>query len=59
MGNFSYLISIGDYKKLSEHLLKLLHDDKLRIEMGIRGNERLHNYSVERFVENYSKVLEK
>ena len=54
-----YLISIGDYKKLSEHLLKLLHDDKLRIEMGIRGNERLHNYSVERFVENYSKVLEK
>ena len=54
-----YLISIGDYKRLSEHLLKLLHDDKLRIEMGIRGNERLHNYSVERFVENYSKVLEK
>ena len=31
-----YLISIGDYKRLSEHLLKLLHDDKLRIEMGIR-----------------------
>lgn len=54
-----YLTSIGDYRALSQYIISLLQNDSLRIEMGLRGNNLLHNYSVERFVENYSKLLEK
>lgn len=52
-----YLAPVSDYKMLSQHIISLLQNDNQRIEMGLRGNKRLHNYSVERFVENYSKML--
>jgi len=49
---------VGDYKALASGLIKLLKNDNLRVEMGLRGNERLHHYSLERFEENYTKLLE-
>ena len=52
-----YLAKTGDYSALSRYIIKLLENDDLRIEMGIKGNERLHLYSEERFLEEYSKLL--
>lgn len=53
------LTPIGDYEALASGLIVLLEDEQLRIDMGLRGNKHLHHYSVERFEENYSKLLEK
>ena len=52
-----YLTKTGDYRALSQHIITLLANDEMRIVMGIKGNERLHQYSEERFVEAYSKLL--
>lgn len=52
-----FLSEIGDYMSLAKHMEKLLAEDNLRIEMGLRGNERLNNYSVNKFKENYRKIL--
>lgn len=53
-----WLSEIGDSSSMASNLATLLEDDSLRIEMGLRGNERLRHYSVERFHENYSKLLD-
>ncbi len=53
-----FLSKIGDFKDLANHIVKLLDNDKLRVEIGLRGNERLHHYSVVKFVEKYKKLLE-
>ena len=52
-----FLSAIGDYTSMAKQMEKLLADDNLRIEMGLRGNERLNNYSVQKFNENYKKIL--
>ncbi len=52
-----YLVEVGEYIRLARSIVNLLENDQLRIEMGLRGNERLHLFSLEHFVANYSKLL--
>ena len=54
-----FITPVGDYRTIALYIIRLIQDDCLRREMGLRGNERLHNYSEERFIENYSRLLEK
>lgn len=52
-----FLTKIRDNKALSQNIITLLDNDNLRIEMGIKGNELLHQYSEEHFEEEYLKLL--
>lgn len=53
-----YLTAIGDYKKLSENLLKLLENEDLRKALGRQSKKHLQDdYSVEIFRNRYDTIL--
>ena len=57
-GKNGFLTAIGDYKKLSENLLKLLENEDLRRAMGKQSKKHLlDDYSVEIFRNRYDTIL--
>jgi len=54
-----YLVSHGDVAKLTHVLQNLLTNDRLRTEMGRRGQEKVHSsYLFEHFERRLTHVLE-
>jgi len=52
-----FLTDVGDYKTMAKYIVKLLDNNQCSIEMGLHGNELLHQYSTDIFVKNYSNLL--
>jgi glycosyltransferase involved in cell wall biosynthesis len=62
-GEDGYIIEIGDRKGMAQAILKLLHDDALRAEMGSRGRKKMVSrynwkYVAQRTEKIYSEVVE-
>ncbi len=57
-GETGYLISTGDTENFANHLLKLIEDKKLRIEMGKKAKERaIQHFSIENYISGVEKVF--
>ena len=67
-GDSSYLVKskvngficpVGDYKKLSEHLLELLMNKKMRYDFGVNGHKILEeSFSKSNIINKYKSLIE-
>lgn len=57
-GEDGYLVTVGDQESLSQRILDLASDPKLREEMGARAQTNVtERFTVERYVENFEKFV--
>lgn len=57
-GSNGFLANIGDFELLGNQLLKLVNDDKLRVEYGKNSLYHLkENFSSEKFEKNYLTII--
>ena len=53
-GPAGYVVPVMHYEEMAAHVIKLCQDEKLRIEMGLNGYNRVKNlYKKSSFIENY------
>lgn len=52
-----YLSNVGDYTSLAKNLESLLSSYQTRLQMGLKSNDILHNFSEEKFRDNYYRIL--
>lgn len=52
-----FLVNVGDVNALAQYMKKLLSSYQTRCTMGEAANVNLHNFSEERFRENYLEIL--
>lgn len=53
-----YLVTLGSENELSEALIKLINNEDLREEMGIRSKEKIKNYSIENTLNEMEKIYQ-
>ncbi len=53
------LVSVGDYKSLSETIMKLLSDSSLRQSLSAEGIKRVRYFSLEKNIRQYEDVFQK
>ena len=58
-GKNGFLTNVGDIEDISTKLLKLIVDDKLRVQMGLNSYIYLKdNFSIEKFKQRYIELIE-
>ena len=57
LAKYGILYPVGDIEKLTKAIKLLTSDRKLREEYSLKGIERAKDFSVEKIIEEYKKVL--
>jgi glycosyltransferase involved in cell wall biosynthesis len=56
-GETGLLVEVGDEEAMAAAILRLLEDDKLRVQLSERALARVDAFGIERITEQYSQVL--
>ena len=52
------LVDVGDYKELSNNILKLFNDDMLKQKLSLKARKTIHDrFTVQKMLNNYEKFL--
>lgn len=58
-GKTGYLPEAFDTKKFTEAMLKLAHDDELRVQMSLNAIEKSRDFDIERAVEDWNNLFKR
>ncbi len=56
-GKYGIVVPVGDEEAMAEGMIRLLEDGNLRMELAMRGKERVRDFEIARIVKKYKELF--